>query len=121
MRLPIQYALLHPERVASGLTPWNPLQSPPLTFEEVDHKTFPSIRLARAAFQAGGTAPCVLNAANEEAVGAFLRGECPFLGISECLEAVMSRHLPVPVTLETVTETDAWARSAVKQLLSRPK
>lgn len=115
MRLPIQYALLYPERKAADLPPWSPVDSPNLTFHPVDHETFPSIRLAIQASGAGGTMPCVLNAANEEAANAFLRDEIPFLAISEVVQATMARHVQVPATLESLLETDAWARETSRQ------
>ncbi|MCW5939083.1 MAG: 1-deoxy-D-xylulose-5-phosphate reductoisomerase [Fimbriimonadaceae bacterium] len=119
MRLPIQYALLYPERVKNSLRPWDPLQTAPLTFEAVDHDSFPSLMLARSAFETGGTAPCALNAANEEAANAFLRGECSYLGIARTVEAVLERHKPVEASLESVMETDAWARVAAREIYNK--
>lgn len=119
MRLPIQYSLLYPERVKNSLRPWNPLETTPLTFEAVDHEAFPSVTLARKAFETGGTAPCALNAANEEAANAFLRGECSYLGIARSVETVLERHEPTEVTLESVIETDAWARQAARETYTK--
>lgn len=114
MRLPIQYALLYPERKPNELPPWNPIDTPTLTFEPVDHETFPAIQLAREAARIGGTMPCVFNAANEEAANAFLRGELGFLAITSTVEAVMSEHQPEPATLESLLATDAWARETLR-------
>ncbi|MBI5706488.1 MAG: 1-deoxy-D-xylulose-5-phosphate reductoisomerase [Armatimonadetes bacterium] len=119
MRLPIQYALLWPERPENSLPPWSPLDSPNLTFEPVDHETFPSIGLAIQAARAGGTMPCVMNAANEEAANAFLREEIGFLQIAESVQLVMERHSALPVSLESILRADAWARQAFWEALQR--
>jgi 1-deoxy-D-xylulose-5-phosphate reductoisomerase len=116
MRLPIQYALLYPDRVPNGFPAWNPMDGATLTFEQPDHESFPAIRLARKAEAMGGTAPCVLNAANEEAVHAFLRGEFPFIEIVERVEQTLSRHQPVEPTLDNLLQADAWARETVGAL-----
>jgi 1-deoxy-D-xylulose-5-phosphate reductoisomerase len=117
MRLPIQYALLYPERIDSGLPPWNPVDTPNLTFEAVDHETFPAIQLAREASQTGGSMPCVMNAANEETANAFLAGRCGFLDITAIVADVMGAHTLVPLTLENLIETDKWARAEVQTRL----
>jgi 1-deoxy-D-xylulose-5-phosphate reductoisomerase len=118
MRLPIQIALLHPERVESGLPRWNPVDSPKLTFEPADLETFVSLRLAREAMESGGTLPCAMNAANEEAANGFLRGECGFLDIAQTVEEVMSRHEVTATTLDAIMETDAWARATARSLMA---
>ena len=82
MRVPIAYALHHPERVDVPVAPLDLAEVGSLTFEPPDVDAFPCLRLAREAAVAGGTAPCVLNAANEVAVHAFLDGRLPFLGIA---------------------------------------
>ena len=115
MRLPISYALLYPERLPNKLPPWTPLDTPNLTFESVDHETFPSIKLAQAAARTGGTMPSVMNAANEEAANSFLRGEVSFLRIPEIVELAMSQHQPKPASLETVLEADAQTRQFVRK------
>ena len=119
MRLPIHVALTHPERVPSGLKPWNPAATPSLTFETVDENAFPSLRLAREASRAGGTLPCALNAANEEAANAFLRGEVSFLGIAETVERTMAAHENGPVTLETILATDEASRRFARSVMVR--
>ena len=116
MRLPIQYALLYPERVANTLKPWDPVASGTLTFQPVNHETFPSIGLAVESSRIGGTMPCVMNAANEEAANGFLRGETSFLGISRVVEGVMARHNAVEASLESLIETDRWARDIAREL-----
>ncbi len=117
MRLPIHIALTHPERVPSGLKRWSPVETPNLTFEPVDEATFPAIGLARAAARVGGTLPCALNAANEEAANAFLRGEVPFLQIAEIVERTMAAHETETPTLENLLETDRAARQFARKLM----
>lgn len=118
MRLPIQYALLYPERVANAFRPWSPLDTPSLTFEAVDEDAFPGLRLAREAVRAGGTMPCAMNAANEEAVASFLRGEIGFLEITDLVGETMSVHEPVPVDLASLLDTDHWARRALRERIA---
>ena len=117
MRLPISYALLYPERLPNKLPAWNPIDTPNLTFEEVDHETFPSINLAKTAARTGGTMPCVMNAANEEAANSFLRGEVSFLQIPELVEKAMSQHQPVKADLEAVLAADAQTRQFVRSYI----
>ncbi len=118
MRLPIQVALLHPDRVPGGFRPWNPVDTPSLTFEALDESVFRGPRLAREAMAAGGDTACALNAANEVAVDAFLKGEISFLGIYGVIEDVLERHHPSPATLESLLGTDLetrrFARSVVE-------
>jgi 1-deoxy-D-xylulose-5-phosphate reductoisomerase len=89
MRVPISYALHYPERVDVPVAPLDLAALGSLTFEPVDDETFPCLALSRAAGIAGGTAPCILNAANEVAVHAFLRGRLPFLAIAEVIERTL--------------------------------
>jgi 1-deoxy-D-xylulose-5-phosphate reductoisomerase len=89
MRVPISYALHFPERADVPVKPLDLAELRQLTFEEPDEETFACLRLARDAGRAGGTAPCVLNAANEIAVAAFLDGELPFTGIAEVIERTL--------------------------------
>jgi 1-deoxy-D-xylulose-5-phosphate reductoisomerase len=117
MRLPILLALSAPERVPNPLRPWSPEQTPSLTFEPPDYGTFRAPVLARQAFEAGGTAPCALNAANEAAVNAFLRGECGFLELTNTVEEVLNRHRPAQADLDAVLHVDAWARETVSDIL----
>lgn len=117
MRLPIQYALLYPDRTPGGLKRWNPVESGPLTFEEVDTSTFACLEIARHSAKVGRTAPCAMNAANEEAANAFLKGRCGFLQIADVVSETVSRHTPVDPTLENVLQTDAWARETVRSVL----
>lgn len=118
MRLPIQYALLWPERVKSGLRPWNPTLTPTLTFEPVDETTFAGLRLARQAAAAGGTMPCLMNAANEEAVAQFLAGRCGFLAMADLIESAMAAHQVASPELEALEAADREGREAVRGALN---
>src|SRR3954454_1803559 len=98
MRVPISYALHHPERVdVPAVRPLDLAEVGALTFERVGDEAFPSLRLAREAALAGGTAPCVLNAANEVAVHGFLRERLPFLGIPSVIEETLERLGAQPI------------------------
>jgi 1-deoxy-D-xylulose-5-phosphate reductoisomerase len=111
MRTPIAQALAWPERFASGVQPLDLLAMGQLEFEPPDHARFPSLMLARAAARAGGTAPTVLNAANEIAVQAFLDGRLNFVGIAAVIDKVLQRLNTSPVkTLDDVLDADAMAR-----------
>ena len=114
MRIPISYALHHPARADSGIEPLDLASVGSLDFEPPDEDTFACLRLAREAGIAGGSAPCVLNAANEVAVERFLSRQIPFLGIVEVVGKVLDRHAgnvrPVE-TVEDALEWDRWARN----------
>jgi 1-deoxy-D-xylulose-5-phosphate reductoisomerase len=120
MRVPISYALHHPERVdVPGVRPLDLAEVGALTFEHVDDEAFPCLRLARDAAREGGTAPCVLNAANEIAVHAFLNGRLPFLGIPAVIEETLNRIGSQPIrAFETLYEADREARSVAGELLA---
>ena len=115
MRLPIQYALLYPERKPNELKPWNPVETPNLTFEKPDFETFRCLPLAYEAARAGGTMACALNAANEESASAFLKEAINFLQIADINEQVMQAHTPVEPTLENIIEVDRWARETARE------
>lgn len=119
MKLPIQYALLYPDRVENQLRAWNPLESSPLTFEPIDNQTFPAIELAKHAAQRGGTAACCLNAANEAAVAHYLQGHCSYLEIIATVEKVLMNHKNQEVNLESLLNVDQTSREEVRQLLGR--
>lgn len=112
MRLPILYALFHPERVENVEVPaLNLTENSPLTFMEPDISRFPCLRLAREALKAGGTMPAVMNAANEVAVHRFLANDVRFMEIPASIERTMGRHTPIGnPSLEQILEADAWAR-----------
>ena len=111
MRVPISYALTYPERAATPVPPLDLASGLILEFSAPDEGAFPCLALARAAGEAGGTAPCVLNAANEVAVEAFLAGELPFTGIPEVVERALSAvGTPPAAGLDERVERDAEAR-----------
>lgn len=116
MRLPIQYALLFPERVDTALPRLDLASCGSLTFENPDLEKFPSIGLAREAAAAGGTMPAVMNAANESAVALFLDRRIPFPGIMATVKRVMERHNPKEPTYSNVLEMDAWARGEAEHI-----
>lgn len=118
MRIPIQYALTAPERLAAPVEPFD-FVGVTLQFEEVDRDVFPAIDLAFAAGRAGGSAPAVLNAADEIAVEAFLQGRIGFTGISRVVELTLEQVPGHPVsTIEEVVEVDREARSVAAGMVS---
>ena len=122
MRLPIQYALTYPERMASTLARLDFARLGTLTFEEPDTKTFRGLAIAIEAGRAGGTAPCVMNAANEIAVAAFLDGSIRFLDIYDIIEQTLSARSVRPAeSFEILREEDAWARAYAVRLLQSGK
>jgi 1-deoxy-D-xylulose-5-phosphate reductoisomerase len=120
MRLPIALALGWPDRVADAAPACDFGSPASWTFEPVDTETFPAIELAKAAGAAGGCVPAVFNAANEEAVAAFLAGRIPFRGIVDSVSAVVdesSGWQTDPTTVEDVLAAEDWARSRATELL----
>jgi 1-deoxy-D-xylulose-5-phosphate reductoisomerase len=120
MELPILYALTHPDRLPDeGTRRFDPVAAGPLTFEPVRGEVFRAFGVGVAAGRAGGTAPAVFNAANEEAVAAFLHGRIPFGRIAETIERVLEAHRIEPVRdLETVRAADSWARARAHEVLA---
>jgi len=117
MRLPIQYALLYPERVDTGLPRADMERIGTLSFRPPDEERFPALRLAREAAQIGGTMPAVMNAADEVAVGLFLEGKIGFTDITQMVGETMRRHVQGGgATLEEVLSADAWARRTAADL-----
>lgn len=114
MRIPIQYALLYPDRTPNQLPKWNPAESAPLTFEPLDETTFRGPALARQAMAIGKTAPCAFNAANEVAVAQFLAGKLGFLEIYDRVEEVLQQHEPQTVTLDALIEVDRSVRETMR-------
>jgi 1-deoxy-D-xylulose-5-phosphate reductoisomerase len=118
MRVPISYALHWPERADVPVKPLDLPELGRLTFEEPDLDAFPCLRLAREAAVAGGTAPCVLNAANEVAVGAFLDGQLSFTGIAEVIERALDDLPAEPVRhFSDLYRADAAARARADELV----
>ena len=117
MRVPISYALTYPERAATPIEALDLAAGLILEFGAPDDEAFPCLSLARAAGESGGTAPCVLNAANEVAVAAFLDGELPFLGIADVVERTLAQiDCPPARDLEELVAMDAEARRTASAL-----
>jgi 1-deoxy-D-xylulose-5-phosphate reductoisomerase len=117
MRVPISYALHHPERVDVPVPQLDLVELGQLTFEAPDIDAFPCLRLAREAAEVGGTAPCVLNAANEVAVHAFLAGELPFSGIAQVIEQTLEAVPPKSVRhFSDLYGADTEAREAARRV-----
>lgn len=119
MRVPIQYAFSHPERWEPPVPPVDFRTLGSLDLEAPDVRTFRSLDLAYAAGRAGGTAPAVLNAANEVAVAAFLQERVSLQAIPDMVERVLERHSVTRAdTLDAVEAADAWARAEATALLT---
>jgi 1-deoxy-D-xylulose-5-phosphate reductoisomerase len=117
MKFPIQYALLYPERVAAPFARLDLARIRNLEFHEVDTRRFPAVELAYAACRAGGSAPAVLNAANEVAVERFLAGELPFTAIVDIVKRVLDQHAGSVSPITSVADAlqwDGWARNAAR-------
>jgi 1-deoxy-D-xylulose-5-phosphate reductoisomerase len=120
MRMPIQYALTYPERVASNQVDLDWAKLKRLDFEKVSTRRYPCLRLAREAMKKGGAWPCALNAADEVAVAAFLEHQISFLGIAEVVESVLSRTPRVRIEkMDDVLSADAEARRTAKEEVIR--
>jgi len=118
MRTPIAYGLAFPERIDSGVAPMDLAKIGQLQFEQPDFARFPCLKLAYDALRAGGSAPAILNAANEMAVQAFLDGQIGFRMIDQLIASVMER-LPhgAVADIEAVLEQDRAARSLARTLI----
>ena len=120
MRIAIQYALTYPERWDCPLPPLDIQKLARLEFFEPDHEKFPCLNLAYKALRTGGTAPAVLNAADEIVVDAFLNEQIPFHSIPEIIEAVLDLHSPEQAcSLDVILQADAWAREEARKLTDR--
>ncbi len=134
MRLPIALGLTWPDRLPEAARPCDWTRPAAWTFEPLDSSVFPAVELARRAGQAGGTAPAVYNAANEECVDAFCAGRIGFLDIVDTIDAVVDEHLATSadlpgldpgeafrpdseLSLDAVLAADAWARSTAAKLI----
>ncbi|SIT92028.1 1-deoxy-D-xylulose-5-phosphate reductoisomerase [Pontibacter indicus] len=120
MKLPIQYALGYPNRLKSNYPRFNFMDYPQLTFEQPDLGTFRNLQLAFDAMERGGNMPCILNAANEVAVAAFLREEVGFLEMSDIIESSMAKvaYIANPSYEDYVT-TDREARTYAAEAVSK--
>jgi 1-deoxy-D-xylulose-5-phosphate reductoisomerase len=120
MRMPIQYALTYPERVASNQVALNWSKLRRLDFARASTRRFPCLRLAKEAMKKGGAMPCALNAADEVAVAAFLERRLPFLGIPEVIERVLGRMPRVRFEkMDDVLTADLEARRMAKEEVER--
>lgn len=121
MKLPIQYALGYPERIKSDFPRFEFWEYPQLSFEQPDYETFRNLQFAFDAMNKGGNAPCILNAANEVVVQAFLEGQLGFLAMSDIIESCLENvtHIAKPTLTdyyETDKETRAYAASTIRGL-----
>ncbi|HUF18332.1 MAG TPA: 1-deoxy-D-xylulose-5-phosphate reductoisomerase [Thermoanaerobaculia bacterium] len=119
MKFPIQYSLLYPERLAAPFARLDLARIRTLEFHPVDHERFPAVELAYTACRTGGSAPAVLNAANEVAVARFLAGELPFTSIVDIVRRVMDLHAPGitrPDSLDEILYWDGWARNQAREI-----
>jgi 1-deoxy-D-xylulose-5-phosphate reductoisomerase len=117
MELPILYALSHPERLEdAGVPSFDPVATGTLTFEAVRRDAFPCLDLGIAAGRAGGAAPAVFNAANEQAVALFLEGKITFGNIADAIAFALERHAGVAGgSRESLWHADADARRTVRE------
>lgn len=120
MKLPIHYALAYPKRTASDFERFNFLNYPSLTFSQADTKSFRNLELAFRAMEKGGNLPCILNAANEVVVEAFLKDKIGFLQMSDVIEECMQTmpFIEQP-SLNNYLETDAHTRIFATQLVTK--
>lgn len=120
MRLPIHQALVHPEKLPVQIEPLDLAKVGTLSFFEPDTKRFPCLQLAYDTVEMGGTAPAVLNAANEIAVYAFLEDKIGFLDIPAIIHQALEDHTPTPATeIETLFDADHWARQHAQKLVAK--
>ncbi|RLB07814.1 MAG: 1-deoxy-D-xylulose-5-phosphate reductoisomerase [Deltaproteobacteria bacterium] len=118
MRIPIAYALSYPRRLQVDLPSLNLIELSNLTFTPPDYEKFPSLRLAYRALEVGGTLPAVLNAANEMAVEAFLKGRISFDQIPQVVDHTMSGHMATPLEgVEDALQADRWARAKAQDFI----
>jgi 1-deoxy-D-xylulose-5-phosphate reductoisomerase len=118
MRIPIQFALSYPDRLKADFPRFDFSKYPNLTFEQPDMKTFRNLKLAFEALERGGNVPCILNAANEIAVAAFLRDEIGFLEMSDLIEETMEKAgFILHPSLEDYIETDKMSRKITHELI----
>lgn len=118
MKAPIAYALTYPERIPTGVKPLDLTALSGLTFMAPDYQRFPALKLAYDALAAGESMPAVMNAANEVAVEAFLKGKIGFTDIATSITRTMDSHEPRSLaTVEDVLSFDLWARGKTRELL----
>ncbi len=119
MRVPISYALCHPAREDVPVERLDLAKLGALTFEEPDREAFPCLAIAEAAGRAGGSAPCVMNAANEVAVAAFLDEQIPFLGIPEVIDRTLAQFVHREIGhFSQIADIDAEARALARDAIA---
>jgi len=119
MRTPIAHTLAWPKRIDAGVAPLDFVKMSALTFEAPDYERFPCLKLAAEAMKRGGTAPCLLNAANEVAVAAFLDGRIPFTDIAKIIrETLQAIEVAAADTLQVVLQADLDARDYASNLVA---
>ncbi len=117
MRIPIQYALVYPDRLDTGLPRLDLTAVGPLGFEPLDPERYPAFTTVLSAARRGGTAPAVVNAADEVLVGRFLSGEIPFTGIARGLSAALAAWKgEEPLSLEAIRTADLWGRRFASEI-----
>jgi 1-deoxy-D-xylulose-5-phosphate reductoisomerase len=118
MRIPIQFALSYPDRLKADFPRFDFAKYPNLTFEQPDMETFRNLKLAFEALERGGNVPCILNAANEIAVAAFLRDEIGFIEMSDLIEETIAKaEFILHPSLEDYIETDRMSRKITQELI----
>ena len=118
MRIPIQYALTYPQHLENALKPLDFFKLKKISFQKPNMKRFPCLRLAIEAAEEGGSMPCVLNAADEVAVRAFLNKRINFTDIPRIIAQVMDEHKGIiQPSLEEILSTDAWARTEAEEII----
>ena len=118
MKLAIGFALGWPDRLAHATKPLDFTKGHRWDFEPLDEEVFNAVKLARQVGKAGLTFPAVYNAANEQAVEAFHRGEISFLAITDTIDKVLQVHTPGPLSLESVLASEGWARRTADSLIA---
>lgn len=122
MRLPIQYAMAYPDRIPANFGRFNFLDYPQLTFEKADVTTFKNLALAFEAMRCGGNAPCLLNAANEVAVEAFLKGQIGFIQMSDVIEYALEKGTQIASpSIEDYCNSDTEARRLAANFIKQIK
>ena len=122
MKLPIQYALTYPDRVENTFPRFDFADFSTLTFERADRDTFRNLELAYRALAMGGNMPCILNAANEVVVAAFLKGETGFLAMSDVIEETLAAVTLIQrPTLADYESTDQYSRIIARELVTKSK
>jgi 1-deoxy-D-xylulose-5-phosphate reductoisomerase len=120
MRVPILYALSYPDRLVSDLPRLNLAECTSITSQKPDIEKFRNLELAYSALKKGGNMPCILNAANEIAVDAFLKGKISFLQLPDVVEYAMSKtDFSADLSLELIEVTDKSSRETAKEYINK--